>query len=474
MRPINHPFGRAFLLAAFVVAIGFFSALTIAQGTDSELELALEAIQSTPPTPASQLPEGGTFHSAQHPFDWPPFPGNVHELPAWPLGDGFFLLDDAQLDYEALAELMAAAGFPFGGPPMSSRSYTSNDLWLEIHGVTNGCTGWTADLTIHTPEGDTNSSYDLLYAPILDPPTDWQFLMRCPTNVIAQTNVYARYLCEKQGFFLLTQTNGDLTVITNVTPQEMAEMLVPPWVTVANVTYTGAVAARGVFSNGNGCGLPIESGVILSSGPITNAIGANDDDGWTARLDGSANLGEDGDDDLDKLVGENDSHDAAVLAFDLISTNSFILQFSYLVTSEEYPEYSASEYNDPMAIFVSTNRVSGQWVIGPTNNIAVVPCTTDMAVTVNTINGGCLSGCSPSNAQYYVDNHDPVQDAAPPHSIGEPVFNIEYDGMTVLLSAQVWIPAGVTNHVKLGVEDYTDEHYDSAVFLRAWSANDCP
>ena len=131
-------------------------------------------------------------------------------------------------------------------------------------------------MTIHTPAGDTNSSYDVFYAPALDSPTDWQFLMRCPTNIIAQTNVFARYLCEEQGYFGLMEvtTNCDLIVTTNVTPQEMAELLVPPWVTVTNATYTGAVVARGVFTNGNCCGLPIDSGVILSSGDISECCWA--------------------------------------------------------------------------------------------------------------------------------------------------------------------------------------------------------
>jgi hypothetical protein len=139
---------------------------------------------------------------------------------------------------------------------ITSSPYTSDDLWLEINGVTNGYTGWTADLTIHTPDGDTNTSYDVYYAPALDTRTDWQFLMRCPTNIIAQTSVFARYLCEEQGFFsLMEATNNCPLSVTNVTAQAMAELLMPPWVTVTNATNTGAVVALGSFSNGTclGC-----------------------------------------------------------------------------------------------------------------------------------------------------------------------------------------------------------------------------
>ena len=91
----------------------------------------------------------------------------------------------------------------------------------------------------------------------------------------------------------------------NSTAQQLAQLLVPPWVIVTNASYTGAIVARGTFAGGNGCGLPIDNGVILSTGWITNAIGPNDDDGGN-NYDGNygpSNLGQPGDADLRNLVG---------------------------------------------------------------------------------------------------------------------------------------------------------------------------
>jgi len=48
-------------------------------------------------------------------------------------------------------------------------------------------------------------------------------------------------------------------------------------------------------------------------------------------------------------------------------------------------------------------------------------------------------------------------------------FNIQYDGMTVLLSATIQITAGVTNHIKIAIQDIGDALLDSAIFLKAWS-----
>jgi hypothetical protein len=253
---------------------------------------------------------------------------------------------------------------------------------------------------------------------------------------------------------------------------------VPPGVIVSSATNIGALVARGAFAGGHGCGLPIEAGVILSTGYITNAIGTNNDDGNYAATHGSS-LGTNGDNDLSHLVGEGATLDAAVLEFDMVSTNSFVLQFQYIFASEEYPEYIGSPptgFNDPMAIFVSTNHDGANWVIDATNNIALVPGT-NMPVSVNTINGGGTNALPPytyvppTNPQYYADNGDPT------YSTNMPVFNIQDDGTTVLLTAQTYVSAGVTNHVKVAIADYAgdrgDNIFDSALFIKAWEPGSC-
>jgi len=441
--------------------------LTSASSSLAEASAESATLQFTSPTPASQLSTIGTFYSAQHP-DWPPFPANVHDLPAWDLGNGCFLLADADFDYEAFAESMKAVNYTSSEYPVISRDYSSDDLWISLNTVVNGRTDFTADLTIHTPETSTSASWDLYYARSFDWQTDWKFLMRCPTNIIGQTNVYARYLPDEIAFFMAreTTTNCDLSVTTNVTPQQMAEMLVPPWVTVTNVNYTGAAVARGIFANGNCCGLPLDGGVILSSGDITDATGPNDDDRKGQLVGGPPDV------DLNLLVGGSGSADSAIFEFDVISTNACLLKFRYVYASEEYPEYCGSAFCDPFAVFVTTNRVDTNWINTISNNIALVPVDAHVPVTVNTVNGGYeYNDVVPTNALYYVDNHDPVPDnqSVQPYSMGVPVFNIQYDGLTVLLTAQTFVEACTTSHIKIAISDYTDSYYDSAVFLDEWS-----
>ncbi len=366
----------------------------------------------------------------------------------------------------AAAIMMVAALAFTGGPPamggggfdVNAQVLTTNNLWLQLTGFSN----FSASLVIHRPWNDTNATHDLFYASNLAMPNPWQFVMRC-----ANTNVVVPHLPATGGYFELGQTNGNLTVNSNMSPQQLAQQLVPPCATLTNVVYTGVVAARGTFSGGNGCGLPLDTGVILATGDINNAIGPNTLSGATTAF------GANGDPDLDNLVGRGSTHDAAVLEFDIISTNAFALGFEYVFASEEYPEW-IGPFNDPLAIFVSTNRTVSGWV--NTNNTALVPGT-QLAVSVNTINGGCVLSSNggqipPTNPQYYVDNRDPNYSAMPPFGRSAPIFNVQYDGMTTLLTAQTQIAANVTNHIKIAIADYGDYQYDSAVFLNAWTP--CP
>jgi hypothetical protein len=129
-----------------------------------------------------------------------------------------------------------------------------------------------------------------------------------------------------------------------------------------------------------------------------------------------------------------------------------------------------------MAIFVSTNFDGTKWINSITNDFALVPGT-NLPVAVNNINGGAVADShgvhqSPTNPKYYVDNADPFYSAVPPYAAAGPAFNIQYDGMTVMLTAQAHISASVTNHIKIVVADYGDGQWDAALFIKSWTP--CP
>jgi hypothetical protein len=260
------------LLLAFVLAVAFTTNNSHAQSTAntdwssaSDLQVMLQAIESVPPAPADSLSRGGTFWSAQHapgaPLAWPPLPGNFNQVPVWGLGDGCYLLDDLDLDYEALSMQAMDAPYPDWGGGTNSygglyfgvqrQEFTTNDLWLEIISETNG----TAHLVIHPPWNVTDGVWGLYFATNLALPfTNWTWLMN---NEPGQTNLTATNLPTAQGFFRLGPVN-DLLAVSSLGTNF--------WLAFCNLDYgglgdlslyisspvgaTGTVIAPGVIGNG--------------------------------------------------------------------------------------------------------------------------------------------------------------------------------------------------------------------------------
>ena len=111
--------------------------------------------------------------------------------------------------------------------------------------------------------------------------------------------------------------------------------------------------------------------------------------------------------------------------------------FQYIFASEEYNEFVDSPFNDAFAFFLNGE------------NIALLPGT-NTPVTVNTINNG-------DNAELFNDNGTTLGDPTP--------FPTEYDGFTVVLTAEGTIQPDGTNTFKLVIADNSDTSLDSAVFL---------
>ena len=147
---------------------------TVDWNTASDLQVMLQAVEMTPETSADSLPRSGNFFSAQHApgsaQPWPPLPSSFG-LPAWNLGDGFYLLDDQAVDYSLpMSSRMAGSRMSMDAPDFDdigggggtndfysdSFNYTlpTNGLWLTITNVSNGL-AW---LNLH---GATDSVYEV-------------------------------------------------------------------------------------------------------------------------------------------------------------------------------------------------------------------------------------------------------------------------------------------------------------------------
>jgi len=186
--------------------------------------------------------------------------------------------------------------------------------------------------------------------------------------------------------------NAQLTVNnTTVTPQQLVQnVLLGSGITVTNVKFNGSTAnasvsrdQAGLFNGGVSTNLGINSGVILATGKAQVAIGPN---GAGSSSNPTANPLE-GDPDLALLSGQT-IRNVAILEFDFIPQGQN-LSFQYVFASEEYPEYSASGYNDTFGFFLSGPGISGPYS-GGARNIALIPSSTT-AININNVNNGIIN-----------------------------------------------------------------------------------
>lgn len=238
-----------------------------------------------------------------------------------------------------------------------------------------------------------------------------------------------------------------ITITPTFNGSVLAGTILGPGITIVpgSIVYTGAAVASGTFTGGAASGIGIESGIILTNGDASLAVGPNDSDDKT----GSNGLA--GDADLDALIPGFFTFDATILEFDFTTAGGNLF-FNYVFASEEYNEFVNTTFNDVFGFFLDGV------------NIALIPGTTT-PVSINNVNGGNPLGTGASNPVFY--NNNDLND-------GGPFFDIEYDGFTDVFTAMALGIGAGTHHIKLAIADAGDSVLDSAVFIQAGSFSDQP
>lgn len=261
---------------------------------------------------------------------------------------------------------------------------------------------------------------------------------------------------------------AQLVVNSGLFPTNLVQgVLLGGGVTASNITFNGMPGNQlneqigsfdGVASN-----VGLAAGVIMGTGDVTVAVGPNDQGG--ASL-GGGNFGF-GDPDLEVLSGVA-TNDAAILEFDFIPTGDS-LQFRYVMSSEEYDEYVCGTVNDAFGFFLSGPGIAGPFQNGAIN-IALVPGT-NVPVSINTVNNGTVgSTVFPAGDDTNCANLDPNWTANSIYYTSNATgTSVQYDGMTVVLTAFALVQCGVQYHIKLAIADGGDTAFDSGVFLEAGS-----
>lgn len=279
--------------------------------------------------------------------------------------------------------------------------------------------------------------------------------------------VYASLLMAAAFTLALTATSAASGVTVNdlnngTTASGLAEALVGGGVSISNVTLTGATRSAGTFGEG-AASIGFEGGIVMSSGKVQSypedepcsrgvegpntcyeATGANPE--GPSGSDNITSFETPGDEQLSELSGFP-TFDASVLEFDFVPQHPTV-QFTYVFSSEEYSNYSNTQFNDVFAFYINGS------------NCALVPGTSE-PVSVNQINNGNDwegGDTTPHHPELFRDNVRPA-----------PSIASQMDGLTSMLTCTATVTPGQSNHMKLAISDASDPILDSAVFIQAKS-----
>ena len=246
-------------------------------------------------------------------------------------------------------------------------------------------------------------------------------------------------------------SSQNLTITPGQSPQQLVDALVGAGVNSANPTGQLTALSNGLFVNNGVTGFTLTSGILLSTGEVTNIPNSS------ASFHNSINLGLSGDQDLTAIVTPQITYDVSKIEFDFSAANDSV-SFYFVFGSEEYNEYVNSNFNDVFAFIINGPGYA------PNTNVALLQGTTT-PISINTVNNGQSNGTSIGpcmNCTYYVDN------------VGTSAVGMSLDGSTIAIEIKfpVW-PCSIY-HFKIAIGDVGDGIYDSAVMMQENSFVACP
>lgn len=235
-----------------------------------------------------------------------------------------------------------------------------------------------------------------------------------------------------------------------------------------NVTVSSGQSHQIGYFNGTNSNIGMDEGVILS----TNGIG------WaTPQSDGNEGPGNNSDDpDLDHILtnisnsATTNQFNVIVYEFDFVAGGTEV-EFEYVFASNEYTQYTCSQFNDVFGFFISGPGISGPYS-NNAKNIALIPNPSDPTtytntpVMINTVNSGVPSAGNSIPCASIDPNWTSYSTFFTENSNVSTVF---FNGFTKVLKAKSNVECGETYHIKLAIADVGDEQQNSAVFLKKGS-----
>ncbi|MEX0282392.1 MAG: Hint domain-containing protein [Arenibacterium sp.] len=229
----------------------------------------------------------------------------------------------------------------------------------------------------------------------------------------------------------------ELPIDTAATAEEMAAEIFGAGIRIESASYSGDNLSSGIYTNGKTVSpgvTPGDSGVILSTGEVgdfTNSDGTNETNNAAGTSTNTGGVNNDAD--FNALAGSG-TRDAAFLEIEF-EPQGDLITIDFVLSSEEYPEYVNSAFNDVVGVWV--NDTLAQVSIG------------DGTASIGNINDG-------DTGNIYNDNTNDQ-------------FNTEMDGFTITLTFVAPVNTGEINTLKIGVADVGDSSYDTNLLIAGGS-----
>ncbi len=218
-------------------------------------------------------------------------------------------------------------------------------------------------------------------------------------------------------------------IASNLTDAQILSQLLGTTTGLSDIklTVTGDKQAYGTFDNDP---FNLGSGIVLSSGKVTDLSGANVSSGTTTSF-GTKN---------DRTGG----YDPITLKIDFnTDDNADRVFFQYVFGSEEFTEFSGSAFNDSFTLTL--------------NGVNLAKLSDDKTTTINNLTP---SADPKSWSPDYIDN---------PQGTGPLKDKVILDGYTKTLTFSGNLIPNSKNTIEITIEDVSDGILDSAVFLKGGS-----
>lgn len=237
------------------------------------------------------------------------------------------------------------------------------------------------------------------------------------------------------------------------------EVLLGKGVEVINVTYSGNENQVGTFQNGANI-FGIQTGLVLSTGFVSDIEDTED-----AEASEEINLSSETtiDPDINALRnGSQPIHDPVTYIIDFVPSSDLV-EFKYVFASEEYPEFSCSNFSDFFGFFVSGPGINGPYE-NAAENIALVEGT-NQVVSIETVHPNYIDGAN-GPALGLPDNCGDANIGLYNSSLGS-TDEFVFDGYLNVMTASIGVVPCSQYRLKIVLTDQGDGIRDSGVFLEA-------